>query len=135
MAGDIGGLIMVDGRGWNDDVPPESAVDRFNRMAMDNPTFGRNLVLERLSKFNNASYYKLADDEPELDCYSQTLYVNGDGVTDSATGDAYGEFKKMQEDLSGNPGADSSTGCAYPELAAASAADFIAQFGKIFAEH
>lgn len=134
MAGDIGGLIMVDGKGWNDEPPQESAVDRFNRMAMDNPTFGRNLVLERLSKFNNASYYKLAEDEPDLDCYSQTIYLDGDGVTDSETGDAYGEFKKMQGELTGNTG-EPMNGCTYPELAAASAADFIAQFGKIFAEH
>jgi hypothetical protein len=128
--GEVGGLFMVDGPGWNDTgLPAVPAIDRFNRMAMDDPMYGHNDILERMSKFDNSRYYAMGEDDPELDEYVQTLFLDGMGDhACSVDGDPYGEFKK---DFSG-PAPDAGESM-YPELAAANAADFISQFGKIFA--
>ena len=128
--GEFGGLVMVDGRGWTDDLPPESAIDRFNRMAMDNPIYGHNDVLDRMSRFDTSKYYAPppVEDDPELDQYVQTLFLDGLGENGyDIDGDPYGEFKKEYSGPA--PEANESM---YPELDAANAADFISQFGKIF---
>ena len=130
-SGEYGGLYRVDGRGYNDTAPTESAVDRFNRWAMDNPIYGKNDVLERMSHFNNSSFFSVPD-EPELDEYSQTLYLGGP-VEHDIDGDPYAEFKRMQTDLVGEtPDEQQTAETFYPELASQNAAEFIAQFGKIF---
>jgi hypothetical protein len=128
--GEIGGLVMVDGPGWDSSpLEGEPAISRFNRMAMDNPIYGHNDILDTMSKFDNSKFYAIQDDEPELDEFVQTLWL--DGVEDhgyNVDGDPYGEFKK------GYDGPAPETGeSMYPELAAQNAAEFISQFGKIFA--
>lgn len=128
-SGEIGGLVMVDGPGWDENLIPESAIDRFNRMAMDNPVYGHNSVLDTIEKFDNSRYYAIQDDEPELDACVQTLFLDGMGDHEcSVDGDPYGDFKR---DFSG-PAPDAGEKM-YPELAAEDAASFISQFGKIFA--
>lgn len=128
--GEVAGLVMVDGPGW-DSGPTEGepAISRFNRMAMDNPIYGHNDILDTMSRFDNSRYYALQDVEPELDEFVQTLYLDGVGEHGyDVDGDPYGEFKKEYA----GPAPDAGE-TMYPELAAQNAADFIAQFGKIFA--
>ena len=130
--GEIGGLVMVDGPGWDSGpIEGEPAISRFNRMAMDNPVYGHNDILDRMSKFDTSGYYAIQDEEPELDEFVQTLWL--DGVEDhgySVDGDPYGEFKKGYAGVAPEAGESM-----YPEIAAQNAAEFISQFGKIFAAH
>lgn len=126
--GDCGLVMMFGGRG---EAPEEtaSAVDMYNRMAMDNTQFGHNLVLDRLSKFDNSSRYSF-DEEPELDAYVQTLFVDslGDHGYD-VNGDPYGDFKKMQGNLTGESPAPEPI-----EADLSSALAFMNSFGKVFAK-
>lgn len=130
--GEIGGLVMVDGPGWDSSpLEGEPAISRFNRMAMDDPMYGHNDILDTMSKFDNSRFYMLQDEEPELDEFVQTLWL--DGVEDhgyNVDGDPYGEFKKEYSGPTPETGENM-----YPELAAQNAAEFISQFGKIFAAH
>lgn len=128
--GEIGGLMLVDGPGWSSSsVEAEPAIDRFNRMALDNPVYGRNSILERMSKFDNSKFYMLVDNEPELDEFVQTLFLDNLGENGyEVDGDPYGEFKKVYSGPAPEAGESM-----YPELAARDAAEFISQVGKIFA--
>lgn len=128
--GEIGGLVMVDGPGWNESpLRGEPAISRFNRMAMDDPMYGHNDVLDTVSHFDNSRYFSLCDDEPELDEYTQTLFLDNLGDNGyEVDGNPYGEFKKEYA----GPAPETNVPM-YPELAAENAADFISQFGKIFA--
>lgn len=121
---------MVDGPGWNESpLKGEPAISRFNRMAMDDPVYGHNSILDTMSKFDNSQYYRVVDDEPELDDYVQTLFLDGTGEhAYDVDGDPYGEFKKEYSGPAPEAGESM-----YPELVARDAADFISQFGKIFA--
>ena len=119
------GLIIFGGRGEPDTGVEFDAVSRFNREAMDNAMFGRNLILERLASFDNSSKFK-EDLEPELDEYVQTLFIEplGDHGYD-INGDPYGKFKEMQAEMTGE---EVKTENSYAE----NAADFMASFGEIF---
>ena len=128
--GEVGGLVMAEGRGW-DDVGLDSvpAIDRFNRMAVDNPVYGHNDILARIGEFDNSRYYSAVDNEPELDAYVQTLYLDNFGENGySVDGDPYGEFKKGYAGPAPEAGERM-----YPEVAAQNAAEFIQKFGQIFA--
>ena len=97
----------------------------FNRMAMDNPVYGHNLVLERIASFDNSSRYT-EDDEAELDQYVQTLFLEPLGEHGyNVNGDPYGEFKKMQAELTGETYSPENS---YAE----SAEDFMNSFSLIF---
>ena len=134
MADDVGevggGLYMAEGRGWDDaGMDSVPAIDRFNRRAVDDPVYGHNDILARINEFDNSRYYGVVDTEPELDQYVQTLYLDNFGDNGySVDGDPYGDFKK---EYSG-PAPDAGESM-YPEVAAQNAADFIKQFGQIFA--
>ena len=122
------GLIIIGGRGEPEPQNGGSAIDRFNREAMDNAMFGRNLVLERLASFDNSGRFS-NDIEPELDQFVQTLYLEplGDNGYD-VNGDPYGQFKKMQAEMTGEE--------VVPENSyAENAADFMASFSAIFGQN
>lgn len=124
------GMVMrFGGRGDSPDNVQPSAIDAFCRMAMDNSVFGHNAILERLSRFDNSAMFSAVDDEPELDEYVQTLFLDnlGDHGYD-VNGDPYGEFKKMQGELSGEPAEREAAA-----VPAQSAMEFMNAFGKIFA--
>ena len=74
MSADAPDMIVFGGRAEAAKEPGMDAVSRFNRMAMDNPMYGHNLVLERIASFDNSSRYT-EDDEAELDQYVQTLFL------------------------------------------------------------
>lgn len=127
--GEIGGLFMVDGPGWDAPVIKESALDRFNRMAMDNPMYGHNKILDTMSRFDNSNYFQMHDEDEELDKYVQTLFIDDVGEHGyDVDGDPYGEFKKEYNGPAPEVGETM-----YPEVAAQNAAAFLAQFGKLFA--
>jgi len=128
--GEVGGLVMVDGPGWDAPVLKEPAISRYNRMAIDDPRFGHNDILDTISRFDNSRYYAIQDDDDdELDEFVRTLYLDDVGENGyNVDGDPYGQFKKEFDGVAPEPDQPM-----YPELAAQNAADFIAQFGKIFA--
>lgn len=121
---------MVDGPGWDESpLKGEPAISRFNRMAMDDPMYGHNSILDTMSKFDNSRYYAMQDNEPELDEFVQTLFLDGaDEHIYEVDGDPYGEFKKNYSGPAPEAGVSM-----YPELAARDAAEFVSRFGKIFA--
>lgn len=127
---DAPSMIVFGGRADATSAEPEMTVmDRFNQMALENPLFGRNAILDRLSQFDNSAMYS-SDDEPELDEYVQTLFIDNLGENGyTLNGDPYGEFKKMQADMMGTE--VEPEGPAYAE----SAADFMAAFGQVFGKH
>jgi len=101
MSADAPNMIVFGGRAETVNEPGTDAVTRFNRMAMDNPMYGHNLILERLSSFDNSARFT-TDAEEELDAYVQTLFLEPLGERGyNVNGDPYGEFKKMQAELAG----------------------------------
>ena len=125
MAADAPNMIVFGGRADAVKEPGADAVTMFNRMAMDNPVYGHNLVLERIASFDNSSRYT-EDDEAELDQYVQTLFLEPLGEKGyDVNGDSYGDFKKMQAELTGDT---YSTENSYAE----SAEDFMNSFSLIF---
>jgi hypothetical protein len=128
MSADAPDMIVFGGRAEAVKEPGLDAVSRFNRMAMDNPVYGHNSVLERIASFDNSDRFT-SDEEAELDAYVQTLFLEPLGEKGyGINGDPYGEFKKGYA----GPAPESGESM-YPELAAQNAAEFISQFGKIFA--
>lgn len=118
-------MIVFGGRAEAVKEPGADAVTMFNRMAMDNPMYGHNLVLERIASFDNSSRYT-EDDEAELDQYVQTLFLEPLGEKGyDVNGDPYGEFKKMQAELTGETYSPENS---YAE----SAEDFMNSFSLIF---
>ena len=118
-------MIVFGGRAEAVKEPGMDAVTRFNRMAMDNPMYGHNLILERLNSFDNSARFT-NDDEAELDAYVQTLFLEPLGERGyDVNGDPYGEFKKMQAELTGETYSPENS---YAE----SAADFMNSFSLIF---
>lgn len=125
MAADAPNMIVFGGRADEVKEPGADAVTMFNRMAMDNPVYGHNLVLERIASFDNSSRYT-EDDEAELDAYVQTLFLEPLGEHGyNVNGDSYGEFKKMQAELTGESYSPENS---YAE----SAEDFMNSFSLIF---
>lgn len=125
MAADAPNMIVFGGRADEVKEPGADAVTMFNRMAMDNPVYGHNLVLERIASFDNSSRYT-EDDEAELDQYVQTLFLEPLGEKGyDVNGDSYGEFKKMQAELTGETYSPENS---YAE----SAEDFMNSFSLIF---
>ena len=125
MAADAPNMIVFGGRADAVKEPGADAVTMFNRMAMDNPVYGHNLVLERIASFDNSSRYT-EDDEAELDQYVQTLFLEPLGEKGyDVNGDSYGDFKKMQADLTGETYSPENS---YAE----SAEDFMNSFSLIF---
>ena len=118
-------MLLFCGRAEAGQEPGMDAVTRFNRMAMDNPMYGHNLILERLNSFDNSARFT-NDDEAELDAYVQTLFLEPLGERGyDVNGDPYGEFKKMQAELTGETYSPENS---YAE----SAADFMSSFSLIF---
>lgn len=118
-------MIVFGGRAEAVKEPGADAVTMFNRMAMDNPMYGHNLVLERIASFDNSSRYT-EDDEAELDQYVQTLFLEPLGEKGyDVNGDSYGDFKKMQAELTGETYSPENS---YAE----SAEDFMNSFSLIF---
>ena len=118
-------MIVFGGRADAVKEPGMDALTRFNRMAMDNPMYGHNLVLERIASFDNSSRYT-EDDEAELDQYVQTLFLEPLGEKGyDVNGDSYGDFKKMQAELTGETYSPENS---YAE----SAEDFMNSFSLIF---
>ena len=125
MSADAPDMIVFGGRAEAVKEPGMDAVTRFNRMAMDNPMYGHNLILERLNSFDNSARFT-NDDEAELDAYVQTLLLEPLGERGyDVNGDPYGEFKKMQAELTGETYSPENS---YAE----SAADFMNSFSLIF---
>lgn len=125
MAADAPNMIVFGGRADAVKEPGADAVTMFNRMAMDNPVYGHNLVLERIASFDNSSRYT-EDDEAELDQYVQTLFLEPLGEKGyDVNGDSYGDFKKMQAELTGETYSPENS---YAE----SAEDFMNSFSLIF---
>ena len=125
MSADAPDMIVFGGRAEAVKEPGMDAVTRFNRMAMDNPMYGHNLILERLNSFDNSARF-INDDEAELDAYVQTLFLEPLGERGyDVNGDPYGEFKKMQAELTGETYSPENS---YAE----SAADFMNSFSLIF---
>lgn len=125
MAADAPNMIVFGGRAEAVKEPGMDAVTRFNRMAMDNPMYGHNLILERLNSFDNSARFT-NDDEAELDAYVQTLFLEPLGERGyDVNGDPYGEFKKMQAELTGETYTPENS---YAE----SAEDFMNSFSLIF---
>ena len=125
MSADAPDMIVFGGRAEAVKEPGMDAVTRFNRMAMDNPMYGHNLILERLNSFDNSARFT-NDDEAELDAYVQTLFLEPLGERGyDVNGDSYGEFKKMQAELTGETYSPENS---YAE----SAADFMNSFSLIF---
>lgn len=125
MSADAPDMIVFGGRADAVKEPGTDAVSRFNRMAMDNEMFGHNLVLERLASFDNSARFS-SDDEEELDAYVQTLFLEPLGERGyDVNGDPYGEFKKMQAELTGEKYEPENS---YAE----SAEDFMNSFSLIF---
>ena len=125
MSADAPNMIVFGGRAEAVKEPGMDAVTRFNRMAMDNPMYGHNLILERLNSFDNSARFT-NDDEAELDAYVQTLFLEPLGERGyDVNGDPYGEFKKMQAELTGETYSPENS---YAE----SAADFMNSFSLIF---
>ena len=125
MAADAPNMIVFGGRADEVKEPGADAVTMFNRMAMDNPVYGHNLILERLNSFDNSARFS-NDDEAELDAYVQTLFLEPLGERGyDVNGDSYGEFKKMQADLTGETYSPENS---YAE----SAEDFMNSFSLIF---
>jgi len=125
MSADAPDMIVFGGRAEAVREPGMDAVSRFNRMAMDNPVYGHNLVLERIASFDNGSRYT-EDDEAELDRYVQTLFLEPLGERGYVVnGDSYGDFKKMQAELTGEEYTPENS---YAE----SAEDFMNSFSLIF---
>ena len=118
-------MIVFGGRAEAVKEPGADAVTMFNRMAMDNPVYGHNLILERLNSFDNSARFS-NDDEAELDAYVQTLFLEPLGEKGyDVNGDPYGEFKKMQAELTGETYSPENS---YAE----SAEDFMNSFSLIF---
>jgi hypothetical protein len=125
MSADAPNMIVFGGRAEAVKEPGMDALTRFNRMAMDNPMYGHNLILERLNSFDNSARFS-NDDEAELDAYVQTLFLEPLGERGYAVnGDPYGEFKKMQAELTGETYTPENS---YAE----SAEDFMNSFSLIF---
>jgi len=125
MSADAPDMIVFGGRGEAVKEPGLDAVSRFNRMAMDNPMYGHNLVLERIASFDNSDRFT-SDNEAELDAYVQTLFLEPLGERGyGINGDPYGEFKKMQAELTGETYTPENS---YAE----SAEDFMNSFSLIF---
>lgn len=125
MAADAPNMIVFGGRAEAVKEPGMDALTRFNRMAMDNPMYGHNLILERLNSFDNSARFS-NDEEAELDAYVQTLFLEPLGERGyDINGDPYGEFKKMQAELTGETYTPENS---YAE----SAEDFMNSFSLIF---
>ena len=125
MAADAPNMIVFGGRADAAKEPGLDAVSRFNRMAIDNPVYGHNSVLERIASFDNSGRFT-SDDEAELDAYVQTLFLEPLGERGyDVNGDPYGEFKKMQAELTGEEYTPENS---YAE----SAEDFMNSFSLIF---
>ena len=125
MSADAPNMIVFGGRAEAVKEPEMDALTRFNRMAMDNPMYGHNLILERLNSFDNSARFT-NDDEAELDAYVQTLFLEPLGERGyNVNGDPYGEFKKMQAELTGETYSPENS---YAE----SAEDFMNSFSLIF---
>ena len=125
MSADAPNMIVFGGRAEAVKEPGMDALTRFNRMAMDNPMYGHNLILERLNSFDNSARFS-NDDEAELDAYVQTLFLEPLGERGyNVNGDPYGEFKKMQAELTGETYSPENS---YAE----SAEDFMNSFSVIF---
>ena len=125
MSADAPNMIVFGGRAEAVKEPGMDALTRFNRMAMDNPMYGHNLILERLNSFDNSARFT-NDDEAELDAYVQTLFLEPLGERGyDVNGDPYGEFKKMQAELTGETYTPENS---YAE----SAEDFMNSFSLIF---
>lgn len=128
MSADAPNMIVFGGRAEAVKEPGMDALTRFNRMAMDNPMYGHNLILERLNSFDNSTRFS-NDEEAELDAYVQTLFLEPLGERGyNVNGDPYGEFKKMQAELTGETYSPENS---YAE----SAADFMNSFSLIFGSH
>ena len=125
MSADAPDMIVFGGRAEAVKEPGMDAVTRFNRMAMDNPMYGHNLILERLNSFDNSARFS-NDEEAELDADVQTLFLEPLGERGyDVNGDPYGEFKKMQAELTSETYS--------PENSYAdSAEDFMNSFSLIF---
>ena len=125
MSADAPNMIVFGGRAEAVKEPGMDALTRFNRMAMDNPMYGHNLILERLNSFDNSARFT-NDDEAELDAYVQTLFLEPLGERGyDVNGDSYGDFKKMQAELTGETYSPENS---YAE----SAEDFMNSFSLIF---
>ena len=125
MSADAPNMIVFGGRAEAVKEPGADAVTMFNRMAMDNPVYGHNLVLERLNSFDNSARFT-NDEEAELDQYVQTLFLEPLGEKGYyVNGDSYGDFKKMQAELAGEEYTPENS---YAE----SAEDFMNSFSLIF---
>lgn len=125
MSADAPNMIVFGGRAEAVREPGMDALTRFNRMAMDNPMYGHNLILERLASFDNSARFA-TDEEAELDAYVQTLFLEPLGERGyDINGDPYGEFKKMQAELTGETYSPENS---YAE----SAEDFMNSFSLIF---
>ena len=125
MSADAPDMIVFGGRAEAVQEPGLDAVSRFNRMAMDNPVYGHNSVLERIASFDNSDRFT-SDEEAELDAYVQTLFLEPLGERGyGINGDPYGEFKKMQAELTGEEYTPENS---YAE----SAEDFMNSFSLIF---
>lgn len=125
MSADAPNMIVFGGRAEAVREPGMDALTRFNRMAMDNPMYGHNLILERLASFDNSARFT-NDEEAELDAYVQTLFLEPLGERGyNVNGDPYGEFKKMQAELTGETYSPENS---YAE----SAEDFMNSFSLIF---
>lgn len=128
MSADAPNMIVFGGRAEAVKEPGMDALTRFNRMAMDNPVYGHNLILERLNSFDNSARFT-NDEEAELDAYVQTLFLEPLGERGyNVNGDPYGEFKKMQAELTGETYSPENS---YAE----SAEDFMNSFSLIFGSH
>lgn len=125
MSADAPDMIVFGGRAEAVREPGLDAVSRFNHMAMDNPVYGHNFILERLASFDNSARFS-TDEEAELDAYVQTLFLEPLGERGyDVNGDPYGEFKKMQAELTGETYTPENS---YAE----SAEDFMNSFSLIF---
>ena len=125
MAADAPNMIVFGGRADEVKEPGADAVTMFNRMAMDNPVYGHNSILERLNSFDNSARFS-NDEEAELDAYVQTLFLEPLGEKGyDVNGDSYGDFKKMQAELIGEEYTPENS---YAE----SAEDFMNSFSLIF---
>lgn len=125
MSADAPNMIVFGGRAEAVKEPGMDALTRFNRMAMDNPVYGHNSILERLNSFDNSARFT-NDDEAELDAYVQTLFLEPLGEKGyDVNGDSYGDFKKMQAELTGETYSPENS---YAE----SAEDFMNSFSLIF---
>ena len=127
MGNDAPDMIVFGGRAEANDPERVDAVTRFNRMAVDDPRYGHNMILDRIASFDNSARFT-TDEEEELDKYVQTLFLEPLGNRGyDLNGECYGDYQKEQA---------ASAGLEYQEenCYAENAADFLNSFGMLFAD-